>query len=146
MSVLKRWLWAACDVGLGRSYGRTGDSTQDCIRFQVAKVGVAYPDADLEPWTALLHLNVPDAIGSTASIAKYVELGIAEAWEGEPTKAGVYLCQGWRGTRGHAFDLIRRKDGLWLMDAAPATTDWLRPIEWDAIAKAWPTLAICRLV
>ena len=47
--VLGRFLWHACDVVLGRSYGHTGDDTQDRIRFQVAVLPRMYPALDCTP-------------------------------------------------------------------------------------------------
>ena len=39
MKLHVRYLWAALDVGLGRSYGHDedDDGTQNCILFQIAK-------------------------------------------------------------------------------------------------------------
>lgn len=142
--LLLRVLWHACDVGLGRSYGHTGDDTQDCIRFQVAVIDLLYPGA-LDGHHDVLHLN-GQPIGSLANMETLIQLGVADE-AATADDRGVYALQGWNGGRGHAIFLIRRPDdgSLWVMDFTTATTDGLRPAEWREIVRKWPTRLLVKL-
>lgn len=143
--LLLRFLWHACDVGLGRSYGHTGDDTQDCIRFQVAVIAGVYPRVDFAPHYDVLHL-AGQPIGSLANMETLIQLGVGDE-AATADDRGVYALQGWNGGRGHAIFLIRRPDdgSLWVMDFTTATTDGLRPIEWREIVRKWPTRLLVKL-
>jgi len=145
--LLLRTLWAACDVGLGRSYASasTSPDTQDCARFLVAVIVAVYPRVDFVPHLAVLHLN-GQPIGSLANMATLIELGVADE-AATADDRGVYAMQGWNGGRGHAIFLIRRPDdgSLWVMDFTTATTDGLRPIEWREIVRKWPSRLLVKL-
>ena len=142
--LLVRFLWHACDVGLGRSYGHTGDDTQDCIRFQFALLKGLYPDVDLEAHHRVLHLN-GQMVGSLVNMETLVQLGVGvEAIDA--AIVGVYALQGWSGGKGHAVFLIRRgDDSLWVMDFTTATTDGLRPIAWADVVRRWPSRMLVKL-
>jgi hypothetical protein len=141
---LVRFLWAACDVGLGRSYGHQGESTSDCIRFQYATLRGMYDGVD---WTAhhrLLHLD-GQPVGTLANMAKLVDLGVGVEHT-DAHEPGVYACQFWNGGRGHAVFLIRRKGGsLWICDFTTATSDGLRPLDWTDITRRWPSRMLVKL-
>lgn len=142
--VLGRFLWHACDVGLGRSYGHTGDDTQDCIRFQVAVLRGMYPAIDWTPHHRLMHLD-GQPVGTLANMALLVTLGVGVEVS-EPNEAGVYALQGWKGGSGHAIFIIRRRNGeLWTCDFTTATTDGLRPMEWDDVLRKWPVRMLVKL-
>ena len=142
--LLLQFLWHACDVGLGRSYGHTGEDTQDCIRFQVAVLVLLYKDVDFTPWLGLLHLN-GQPVGTLANMAKLVELGVGVEVE-DAAESGIYCLQGWKGGRGHAIFLIRRGGGgLFVMDFTTSTTDGLRPQEWPDVLRKWPTRMLVKL-
>lgn len=142
--LLLQFLWHACDVGLGRSYGHTGEETQDCIRFQVAVLVPLYKDVDFTPWLDLLHLN-GQMVGTLANMEKLVELGVGVEAE-DAMEPGIYCLQGWKGGRGHAIFIIRRGGGsLWTMDFTTATTDGLRPLEWQRVLDKWPTRMLVKL-
>ena len=144
MKLLTRYLWHACDVGLGRSYGHTGDDTQDCIRFQVAVLRGVYDDVDFSADHRVLHLN-GENVGSVRNMQTLVRLGVGVE-VAIPAEKGVYVLQGWKGASGHAITLIRRGDGsLWVMDFTTATTDGLRPIEWPDVMRRWPVRMLLRL-
>jgi hypothetical protein len=141
---LLRFLWAACDVGLGRSYGHTGEETQDCIRFQVAVLVPLYPEVDFTPHLDLLHLN-GQPVGSLANMQKLVDLGVGVEVD-DAIEPGIYCLQGWNGGRGHAIFMIRRGGGgLFVMDFTTATTDGLRPLDWVDVLRKWPTRMIVKL-
>ena len=142
--LMPRYLWAACNVGLGRSYGHTGDDTQDCIRFQVAKLKEVYPDVDFSSEHKVLHL-VGETVLSLNNMKALVRLGVGTEVN-QPAERGIYEVQGWKGNRGHAFTLIRRRDdSLWIMDFTTGTTDGLRPIEWDTVVRKWSLLMVVKL-
>lgn len=143
MSLIKRYLFAALDVGLGRSYGHTGDGVTDCILFQVAKLARVYPSIDFSSHSDALHLN-GYGVGSYANMEKLVELGVGEVWTGEPRKGDVVECQGW-GSYGHAFTLLHVDGQLWIMDSHNRTTDWLRPMAWEEVRRTWPQLMAVKL-
>ncbi len=141
---LLRFLWHACDVGLGRSYGHTGEDTQDCIRFQIAVLVPLYPDVDFTPWLGLLHLD-GQPVGSLANMAKLVELGVGVE-VGDAMEPGIYCLQGWKGGRGHAIFMIRRGGGdLFVMDFTTATSDGLRPLDWIDVLRKWPSRMVVKL-
>ena len=145
--VLGRFLWNACDVGLGRSYasGASGDDTQDCIRFQVATIRGMYPAIDWTPHHRLMHLD-GQPVGTLANMALLVELGVGVEVS-EPSEPGVYALQGWKGGSGHAIFIIRRGDSsLWVCDFTTATTDGLRPLEWVDVLRKWPSRMLVQLV
>jgi len=144
MSVLGRFLWSALDVGLGRSYGRTGEDTQDCVRFVVSTLRGMYPGIDMTPHSDVLHLN-GQSVGSLANMERLEDLGVGARVQ-DCDEPGVYALQCWRGGSGHAFFLIRRRSGaLWLCDFSPADCDGLEPIEWRDIVARWPSRAMVRL-
>jgi hypothetical protein len=134
-------------VGLGRSYGHTGEETQDCIRFQVAVLVPLYPEVDFTPHLDLLHLN-GQPVGSLANMQKLVDLGVGVEVD-DAIEPGIYCLQGWTGFgggRGHAIFMIRRGGGgLFVMDFTTATTDGLRPLDWVDVLRKWPTRMIVKL-
>ncbi len=144
MMFIFRYVWVACDVGLGRLYGRTGDDTQDCIRFQFAKAEALYREIDFSPHKKVLHLN-GEPIGSLANMETYVKLGLGVEVD-NVDEPGIYEMQGW-GAGGHACTIIRRPDdgSLWTMDFTTKTTDGLRPITWADIQRWWPNRMIVKL-
>lgn len=142
--LLVQFLWHALDVGLGRSYGHTGEETQDCIRFQVSVLVLLYPDVDFTPWLGLLHLN-GESLGTLANMEKLIELGVGEE-EPDADLVGIYCLQGWRGNSGHAIFLIRRRNGsLWVCDFTTSTADGLRPLEWSEVERKWPVRMLVKL-
>lgn len=142
--LLLHFLWHACDVGLGRSYGHTGDDTTDCIRFQFAVLRGVYPAVDFDSHHKMLHLDGQPA-GSLANMQKLLDLGVGTE-AADASEKGVYVQQGWKGASGHAIILIRRGNGsLWIMDFTTATTDGLRPIEWSDVTRRWPSRLLVKL-
>lgn len=141
--LLTRFLWAALDCGLGRSYGHTGE-TQDCIRFQFATLVGMYPEVDLAAHHRVLHLN-GESLGSVANMEKLVALGLGE-FAHSPDLPGVYAMQGWQGGGGHAVFLVKRKSGeLWIAEFTTRTADGFEAVSWGWVTSRWSQRALVRL-
>lgn len=141
---------AALDVGLGRRYGHTGNDTQDCVRFTYAILKAVYPN---QPWSALnevMHLNIPDGLGSFANVEAVIALGIGERVD-HPMPSHWHYCQGWRSSnRGHCFlwwePPVPILGSGWILEATNGTSDWYRPMDWTTVTKRYAELRCAALM
>ena len=153
MQLQSRFVWAAADVGLGRRYGHTGDATQDCVRLMYAACVALYDGVvDLQPWIKVMHLN-GEPIGSMANIDAYVQAGVAQLVDW-PTPESVCLVQVWWANRGHMFAHLEppgpevgpKLEQPHILEATPATADWLRPYALQQKLEAATAYRIARLL
>lgn len=143
--IVDLWKDAVLDVGLGRSYGHTGDDTQDCVRLIHAALVAMYPLVD-----RLVHVEVRRAIlldgyplGSTANVDALVLEGVARRVD-TPPPGSVCVIQEWRdtpaGPRGHCYshlepESVSPASGK-IIHATNGSTDWYAPHDlWARLAQ-----------
>jgi hypothetical protein len=147
--MLTRDLWkdSILDVGLGRKYGHSGDTSVDCVRIIAHAVADMYPGVDVRSRWSDLHLSGGQGLGSFDNIKALVELGVAE-YVTSPAPGGVTIVQKWKGNRGHMFSILRPETVApgpdWILHAT-TDSDWYRPIDLDAYLKGASVL-MCKLI
>jgi len=147
-SYIERFRHAALPCVAGRSYGHTGDATQDCVRLAFAILVLIFGASGIGPLSKALHLN-GFPLGSFANAQALVDNGYG--WfEPSPFPGGIFYCQGWRGNKGHCFFIIwgaNPGDRPWILEATNSDRDmdgdgvadkydWYREVVWaDQAAK-----------
>ena len=127
-----RILEAALDVGLGRTYGHSGEDATDCVQFAEALLHVAYPALDWSGTHPSMMIMDPTRLWS--NVEQLVALGFREASRPQPGR-WAYV-QGWRSSgAGHCFLWWAQPspvaDADRLLEATNATSDWYRPASWE---------------
>ena len=133
MTLDDRIVRAALDVGLGRSYGHTGDATQDCVRLWYAILCLVYIGAGLEQHSDEMHLH-GYPLGSFANAEAIVDLGLGE-YVDTPQAGRWHYCQGWRHSgSGHCWGWYEPPaveiGSSMVLEATTRTTDWYAPEFW----------------
>lgn len=140
--------------GLGRTYGRAGPATTDCVRLVAAVLDEVLPERLTPEQRRDILIAHDDPARPWSGIEALVGLGHPEV--DTPIPHQVHVCQRWSGldargritpvSRGHAFVYVAGQEGDGLViEATDRDHQWAWGASW-ASARLHPPGSQTRLV